>query len=113
MTRSEPIFNIPTRVETTRSEPTRIETIHEPNVTSDPDPPPSDSSDSSSSDSEKKGRNVKIRKSVVRIYKMTRQTRPRVMTLMTLIHLRTFVIDVYDTITRNMGKRIRSDYAQL
>ena len=31
-TRSEPIFDIPTR----------IETIQEPNVTSDPDPPPSD-----------------------------------------------------------------------
>ena len=48
-----------TRIETTRSEPifdipTLIETIHEPKVTSDPDPPPSDSSDSSSSDSEKK-----------------------------------------------------------
>ena len=45
--------NIPTRIETTRSEPifdipNQIKTIHKPNVTSDPDPPPSDSSDSSS-----------------------------------------------------------------
>ena len=58
-TRSEPIFNIPNRIETTRSEPIfdipiRKETIHEPKVASETDPPPSDLSDSSSSDLEKK-----------------------------------------------------------
>ena len=66
-TRSEPIFNIPTQTETTQLEPifdmpTQIETIHKPNVTSDPDPPPSDSSDSSSSDSEKKSKKRKDKK---------------------------------------------------
>ena len=67
MTRSEPIFNILNRIETTRSEPifdipTWIETIHEPIVTSDTDPPPSDSSDSLSSDSEKKRKKRKDKK---------------------------------------------------
>ena len=66
-TQSEPIFNIPTRIETTRSEPifdipTRIKTIHGPKVTSDPDPPPSDSSDSLSSCSEKKSKKRKDKK---------------------------------------------------
>ena len=61
------ISDVPTRIETTRSEPifdipTRIETIHEPKVTSDPDPPPSDSSYYSSSDSEKKGKKRKDKK---------------------------------------------------
>ena len=44
---------------------------------------------------------------------MTRQTRPRVMILMTLTHLMTVIIDVDDAGTRNIGKRIRLDYAQL
>ena len=35
------------------------------------------------------------------------------MTLMNLIHLRTVIIDVDDARTRNIGKMIRSDYAQL
>ena len=48
----EPIFDIPTR----------IETIHEPKVTPDPDLPQSDSSDSSSSDSEKKRKKLKDKK---------------------------------------------------
>ena len=56
MEERENIDDIPTRIETIRSEPifdipTRIETIHEAKVTSDPDPLPSDSSDSSLSDS--------------------------------------------------------------
>ena len=67
MEERETIDDIPTRMETIRSEPisdipTRIETIHEPKVTSDPDPPPSDSSDSSSSDSEKKRKKLKDKK---------------------------------------------------
>ena len=36
---------------------------------------------------------------------MTRQTRPQVMTLMTLIHLRTVIIDVDDAKIRNIGKK--------
>ena len=115
---SEPIFNIPTRIETTRSEPifdipTQIETIHEPIVTSDPDPPPSDSLDSSSSDSEKKRKKRKDKKSVVSIEKMTRQTRPRVMILMTLIHRMTVIIDANNAGARNIGKRTQLVYAQL
>ena len=35
---------------------------------------------------------------------MTRQTRPRVMTLMTPIHLSTVIIDVDDAEIRNTGK---------
>ena len=35
---------------------------------------------------------------------MTRQTRPQVMTLMTLIRLRTVIIDVDDARIRNTGK---------
>ena len=55
------------------------------NSLSDPYPSPSDSSVSSSlSYSARKKRNVKRRKSVISIDKMTRQTRPRVMTLMNL-----------------------------
>ena len=51
--RSEPISDIPTRIETIRSEPISTSDCekHEPKVKSDPDSPPSDSSDSSSSDS--------------------------------------------------------------
>ena len=104
------IDDIPTRIETIRSEhsSTSKSKNHRPKVNSDPDPPPSDSSDSSSSsDSELK------RKSVVSIEKMTRQTRPRVMTLMTLIHMRTVIIDVDDARIRNIVKRTRSYYAQL
>ena len=81
MEECETISDVPTRIETTRSEPifdilTRIETIHEPKETSDPDPPPSDSSDSSSSDSEHKRKKRKDKKSVASIEKMTSQTRP-------------------------------------
>ena len=118
MEERETILDVPNRIETTQSEPifdipTQIEKIHEPKVTSDPDPPPSDSSDSSSSDSENKRKNRKDKKSVASIEKMTCQTRPGVMTLMTLTHLRTVIIDVDDAKIRNIGKRIRSDYAQL
>ena len=118
MEERETIDGIPTRIETIRSEPisdipTRIETIHGPKVTSDPDPPPSDLSDSSSSDSEKKRNKRKDKKSVASIENMTCQTRPRVMILMTLTHLKTVIIDVNDARTRNIGKMIRSDIAQL
>ena len=41
------------------------------------------------------------------------QTPPRVMILMTLNHLRTVIIDIDDARIRNIGKRTRSDYAQL
>ena len=58
-------------------------------------------------------RKVNIIKSVASIEKITRQTRPRVMTLMTPIHLRTVIIDVDYAKIRNIGKRTRSDYAQL
>ena len=92
----------------------RASRIPMPKVNSDPDPSPSDSSHSSSlSDSARKRKKVKIRKSVVSIEKMTRQTRPRVMTLMNLIRLRTVIIDVDDAKIRNIGKRNQSDYAQL
>ena len=50
-----------------------------------------------------KERNVKIRKSVASIEKITRQTRPGVMNLMTKTHLRKVIIDVNDAITRNIG----------
>ena len=83
-------------------------------MNSDPDPPPSDSSDlSSSSDLARKRKKSRENKSIVSIENMTCQTRPRVMTLMTLIHVRTVIIDVEDAKIRNIGKRIRSDYAQL
>ena len=67
MEERETISDIPTRIETIRSEPisdipTQIETIHEPKVTSDPDLPPSDSSDSLSSDSENKRKKRKDKK---------------------------------------------------
>ena len=112
----ENIDDIPTRIEMIRSE--HISTSkckkHGPKVKSDPDPPPYDLSDSSSSsDSEHKRKKSKKKKSVASIEKMTRQTRPRVMILMTLTHLRTVIIDVDDARTRSIGKSIRSDYAQL
>ena len=109
------IDDIPTRIEMIRSEhisTSRCEK-HESKVKSDPDPPPSDFSDSSSSDSAPKKKKSKKKKNVVSIENMTRQTRPRVMTLMTLIHPRTVIIDVDDARIRNIGKRTRSDYAQL
>ena len=83
---------------------------HGPKVNLDPDPSSSDSSDSSSSDSAPKKRKAKRRKSVISIGKMTRQTHPRVMTL---IHPRTVIIGVKDAEMRNTGKMIRSDNAQL
>ena len=79
----------------------------------DPDPLSSDSSDSSSSDSAPNKKKSKNKKNVVSIENMTRQTHPRVMTLMTLIHPRTVIIGVNNAKIRNIGKRIRSDYAQL
>ena len=60
-----------------------------------------------------KERKVKRRKSVISIGKMTPQTHPQVMTLIHLIHPRTVIIDVEDAKIRNIGKKIRSDYAQL
>ena len=115
MIRSEPISDIPTRIEMIRSEPISTSECenHESKVKSDPDPPPSDSSDSSSSDSENKRNKRKDKKKRRKHRKMTRQTRPRVMTLMTRIHMKAFIIDIDDTRTRNTGKRIRSYYAQL
>ena len=84
---------------------------HGPKVNSEPDPSSSDSSELLSSDSSPKKR--KRKKSVVIIGKMTRQTHPQVMILITLTCLRTVIIDVDEAIIRNIGKRIRSDYAQL
>ena len=51
--RSEPISNIPTQIETIRSEPISTSDCEKnnPKVQSDPDPPPSELSDYSSSDS--------------------------------------------------------------
>ena len=60
-----------------------------------------------------KERKLKRRKSVASIRKLTCQTHPRVMTLIHLIHLRTVIIGVDDEKIRNIGNRIRSDYAQL
>ena len=62
--RSEPISYIPTRIETIRSEPISTSDCekHEPKVKLYPDPPPSDSSDSSSSDSENKRKKRKDKK---------------------------------------------------
>ena len=86
---------------------------HVPKMNSEPDPSPSDSSDSSSlSDLAPKKKKSKNKKNVVSIENMTRQTHPRVMTLMTLIHPRTVIIDIDDAKIRNIKKRIRSDYAQ-
>ena len=116
MEERENIDAIPTQIEMIRSEHSSTSKCakHGPKVNSDPDLPPPDLSDSSSSsDSERKRKKVKIRKSVVSIEKMTRQTRPPVMTLMTLIHLRAVIIDVDDAIIRNIGRRNRSDHAQL
>ena len=62
---------------------------------------------------EQRKRKARRRKSVVSIEKMTRQTRPRVMILMTLTHPRTVIIDADDTRTRNIGKMIRPEYEQL
>ena len=109
------INDIPTQIETIRSEPISTSKCkkHEFKVKSDPDPPPSDSSDSSSSDSEHKRKKRKDKKKRRKHRKMTCQTRPREMTLMTLIHLRTVIIDVDDARIRNIEKRIQSEYAQL
>ena len=83
---------------------------HGPKVKLDPDPSSPDSLDSSSSDSAHKKKKSKKKKIVVSIGKMTRQTHPQVMNL---IHLRTVIIGVNNANIRNIGKRIRSDYAQL
>ena len=113
--RSEPIYNIPTQIEMIRSEPISTSDCekHEPKVKSDRIRHHLIRQILHRQTQKIKERNVKIRKSVASIEKMTRQTRPRVRTLMTLIHLRTVIIDVDDARTRNTGKRIRSDYAQL
>ena len=60
------ISDIPTQIETIRSEPISTSDCekHEPKVASDLDPPPSDSSDSSSSDSEKKRKKRKDKKNI-------------------------------------------------
>ena len=113
------IGNIETRLEMTQIDENQMTRSinsskcskkHEPEVILDPDTSSSDSSDSSSSDSAPKKRKAKIRKNVESIGKMTRQNHPRAMTL---IHLRTVIISVNDAKIRNIGKRIRSDYAQL
>ena len=103
------IDDIPTRIEMTRSEHSSTSKCekHGPKVNSEPYPSPSDSSDSSSSsDSAPKKKKIKKKKNFVSIENMTRQTRPRVMTLMTMIHLRTVIINVDDARIRNIGKRI-------
>ena len=112
---SENIKDIETRLRMNRSEHSSTSNCekHGPKVSSEPDPSSSDSSDSSSSYSAPKRKKLKISKSVVSIGKMTRQTHPRVMTLIHIIHPRTVIIDVNDEKIRNIGKRIRSDYAQL
>ena len=113
---NENIHDIPTRLEMTRSEHSSTLNCkkHVPKVSSEPDPSSSDSSySSSSSDSEPKKKKSKKKKNVVSIENMTRQTRPQVMTLMTLIHHKTVIIDANDAKIRNIRKRIRSDYAQL
>ena len=70
-------------------------------VNLDPDPSLSDSSDSSSSESAPKRKKSKNKKNVVSIKNMTRQTHPQVMSL---IHLRTVIIEVNDANIRNIGK---------
>ena len=50
------------------------------------------------------------KKKVVSIGKMTRQTHLRAITLILPM---TVIIDASDATIRNIGKRIRSDYAQL
>ena len=94
------IDDIPTQIEMIRSEHSSTSKCvkHVPKVDSDPDPPPSDLSYSSSSSDLKRKRN---------------KSKKKKMNLMTLIHLRTVIIDVDDTKIRIIRKRIRSDYAQL
>ena len=107
------IKDIETRLKMTRSDHSSTLNCkkHGPKVNSEPNPSSSDSSDSLSlSDSAPKRKQRKI---VVSIENMTCQTHPRVMTLLHLIHPRTVIIDVDDAKIRNIGKRIRSDYAQL
>ena len=102
----ENIRDIETRLEMTQSEHSSTSNCekHIPKVNSEPDPSSSDSSDSLSlSDSAPKRKQRKI---VVSIEKMTRHTRPLVMTLMTLIRLRTVLIDVDDAKIRNIRKSI-------
>ena len=77
--------------------------MHEPKVNLDPDLSSSDSSDSSSLDSFPMKKWKKRRTIVVSIGKMTRQTHPRVMTL---IHPRMVIIGVNDAKIRNIVKRI-------
>ena len=55
-------------------------------------------------------RGARRRKSAVSIGKMTRQTHLRAMIMNPPM---TVIIDVSDAKIRNIGKRIRSDYAQL
>ena len=92
MTRSEPIFDILTR----------IKTIHEPNVTSYPDPPPSDSSDSSSSDSEKKRKKRKDKKKR-RKHRKDHSSDPQT----------TVIIYASDAGARNIGRRTQFVHVQL
>ena len=107
----EKIKNIETRLKMTRSENSSTHSEkHGPKVNIEPDPSSSDSSDSLLSDSAPKIKKSKKKKNVVSIGKMTRQTHPQVMTL---IHPRKVIIDVDDATIRNIGKRIRSDYAQI
>ena len=83
---------------------------HEPEVNLDPDLSSSDSSDSSSSESAPKKKKCKNKKKRRKHGKMTRQTHPRVMTL---IHLRTVIIGVNDAKIWTIEKSIWSYYAQL
>ena len=113
----EIIENIGTRLETNRLDDQMNRSVdsskcskkHEPEVNLDPDLSSSNSSDSSSSDSAPQ-KQIKKKKSVVSIGKMTRPTHIQAMIL---IRPMTVITDVNDLKIRNIRKIIRSDYAQL
>ena len=83
---------------------------HEPKVNPDPEPLSSDLSESSSSESRAQKKKSRKKKTVVSIGKMTCPTHLRAMIP---IRPMTVIIDVNDANIRNVGKRIRSNNAQL
>ena len=129
MEERETIDDIPTRIETIRSEPmsgipTQIETIwsepistsdckkHEPKVKSDPDLPPSDSSGSSSVESENKIKKRKDKKNCRKHRKMICQNRLRAMIMMNRIHRMKVIIDASDAEAINIRRRTQFVHVQ-
>ena len=106
----ENIKNIETRLRMTRSENSSTRSKkHGPKVKLDPDPSSPDSLDSSSSDSAPKRKKSKKKK---KRRKHRKDDSPDPSSSDDSDFPRTVVIGVNNAKIRNIGKRIRSDYAQ-